>query len=213
MQELLTKYEAFITTAQAYFGAAVAILVALQPALIAITSLAHAVEVQARNRGWTRVQPVFYWIAKVCGTFAVVDTRNVQRVGGKVFEVLAQIIANWPTKDSKSKAVVDAMRDSSRTLLVLLALGSVLPLQGCGWLKGPVVAAQSACQAGLISAPEVIAEAQVRGVSVSELADAFCKLVDVAAIFTTEAKPSIARAAMLPRNQAVALLRAKGEIE
>jgi hypothetical protein len=203
----------YLNIVQLYFGVFVAAVVAAQPLLIMITSAAHAVEVWTRTRGWTRVNSAAYWTAKICGTFAIIDMRNLQRTAGKVFDILAAILATYPSKASKNKAVVEAMEDSSRTLFVLLALGSVLPLQGCALLRGPVVAGKEACQAGLISAPEVIAEAQVRGISVSDLADAFCKLVDVAAIFTTEAKPGIARTSMPPRGQAVALLRAKGEIE
>lgn len=63
--------------------------------------------------------------------------------------------------------------------------------------------------------PEVIEEAEVRGVSVGQLVDAFCGLVDVAAIFT-EPKPASGGprlAAQKPADQALALLRAKGEIK
>lgn len=215
---MLTQTQFYFDVVQAYFGTAVAILFIIQPVTIPLSSLFHALEVQARLRGWSRVQPVAYWLAKTFGTCAAIDLRNIQRVGGKFFtiawEVLTKIIAAWPaSKASKNKAVIDAMKDSSRTLLVLLALSSVLPLQGCAWFRTAVSASQAACQAELASVPEVITEAQVRGVSVGQLVDAFCGLADVAAIFTTEAKPGITRTAMLPRGQAVALLRAKGEIE
>jgi len=117
------------------------------------------------------------------------------------------------TEAKKSKAITDAMVDSGRVLVLLLALGTLPLLNGCALFRGAVVAGQAACQSELVNAPDVITEAKVRGVSVSQLVDAFCGLVDVAAIFTAEPKPGVARQAMTPRDQAVTLLRAKGEVK
>lgn len=98
-------------------------------------------------------------------------------------------------------------------LVLIAALSALTATQGCALFRGAVVAGQAACQSELVNAPDVIAEAKVRGVSVGQLVDAFCGLVDVAAIFAAEPKSGVARQAMSPRDQAVTLLRAKGELQ
>ena len=96
--------------------------------------------------------------------------------------------------------------------IVVVALALPL-LASCALFRGAVVAGQDLCRAELAQSQEVRDEAAIRKISTGELVDAFCGLVDVASIFATEAKPGIARTAMAPRNQAVILLRAKGEIK
>lgn len=193
---------------QLYFGVGVAIFITLQPLFIMITSAAHTLEVQARNRGWKRINTAAYWVAKVFGTISAVDARNVQRFGGKLFEILAAIMAALPN----SKAV-KSINKGGMALMLVASMAAASMSQGCSFFRSAVSASQAACQSELANVPEVIAEAKVRGISVDQLVDAFCGMVDVASIFTSEAKPGTARKAALPRNQAVTLLRAKGELE
>lgn len=108
-----------------YFGLAIAFLVVIQPFAIPLTTLAHSVEVLAKKRGWARAQTVAYWVAKVAGTFAIVDLRNVARA---VFSVITQILALLPaTKAQQAHAV----KDAARTLVLLVGLGAALHSTGC----------------------------------------------------------------------------------
>lgn len=120
-----------------------------------------------------------------------------------------------PSKAERRAARISSeMAKTMGPPLVLVAcLSAITATQGCALFRGAVVAGQAACQSELVNAPDVIAEAKIRGVSVGQLVDAFCGLVDVAAIFTAEPKPGVARQAMSPRDQAVTLLRAKGELQ
>jgi hypothetical protein len=193
---------------QLYFGVAIAVFIAAQPLLILITSASHAVEVWAKSRGWKRLNTCAYWTAKIFGTISAIDARNVQRAGGKVFDILAALLSALPN----TKAV-KSINKGAMTLVLIAGMASLPLAQGCAWFKGAVVAGQAACQSELANVPEVIAEAKVRGISVGQLIELFCDMSDVAAVFTSEAKPGTARKAALPRNQAVTLLRAKGERE
>ena len=130
--------------------------------------------------------------SKFFGTFSAFDAGRAVRWLGPILQ-----------------RIID-MRKVANVGIVALVMLSV---SGCAWFKGAVTAGQAACQTELANVPEVIAEAKVRGISVDQLVDAFCGMVDVASIFTSEAKPGTARKAALPRNQAVTLLRAKGELE
>jgi len=123
------QFQLYFAILQRYFGIGIATFVALQPLLILLTSAAHAIEVQGRSRGWAKVQACGYWVAKVAGTFAAVDMRNVQRVTGKVFVILAQVLDTWASKEAKTKAVTRAMDDAGRMLCLALALGAVA--SGC----------------------------------------------------------------------------------
>jgi hypothetical protein len=115
--------------------------------------------------------------------------------------------------EKKATAITEAMKTMGPSIVLIAALSAITATQGCALFRGAVVAGKAACQSELVNAPDVIAEAKVRGVSVGQLVDAFCGLVDVAAIFAAEPKPGVARTAMSPRDQAVTLLRAKGELE
>lgn len=120
----------------AYFAAAVAVLLVLQPFAIPLTTVAHSVEVLAKRRGWARLQSVAYWVAKAAGTFSMVDLRNVARASaavlGAVASVLAQIIALLPpTKAQRIQAVKDAAKEIGPVLLLIAALGSLALLTGC----------------------------------------------------------------------------------
>jgi hypothetical protein len=94
----------------------------------------HALEVQARTRGWNRTQSVAYWLAKAFGTFAAIDLRNIQRVGGKVFVVLAQVIAALnknAARVQRTERIDDAIRKADSTLVLLVAFMSMPVLNGC----------------------------------------------------------------------------------
>lgn len=138
-------------------------------------------------------------ISKVLGTIAVID-----------FGRLVRVTRSVKPKPPTGGAVI---------LPMLLAVSvAAFATQGCAFFKkaGPVVdGLQSQCATTLTDLPEVIEEAEVRGVPIGVLVDGFCKLVDVAAIFT-EPKPASGGprlAAQKPADQALALLRAKGEIK
>ena len=95
--------------------------------------------------------------------------------------------------------------------IIIVAL--TLPLlTSCALFRGAVVAGQDLCRAELAQSQDVRDEAQIRKIPTGELVDAFCGLVDVAAIFSTEARSGLARPALTRQAQAVALLKSKGEL-
>lgn len=131
---------------------------------------------------------------------------NAARIVGVFSQIDLNAIFSFIAKRKQAAAVA---AKSTAALLVLLAL------PGCQAFAKVVDSAQDVCETKLAVLPEIIQEAAVRGVSVGQLTDAFCGLVDVAAIFT-EKKPASGGprlAAQKPEAQALALLRAKGEIE
>jgi hypothetical protein len=113
---MLNQILMYFALIQGHLGTAIAILFIIQPVTIPLSSMFHALEVQARTRGWSRTQSVAYWLAKAFGTFAAIDLRNIQRVGGKVFVVLAQVIADLNERSAlvqRAQRITEAMQNSS----------------------------------------------------------------------------------------------------
>lgn len=131
---------------------------------------------------------------------------NAARVVGVFSQVDLNAIFSF---FSKRKQAATVAAKSTVALLVLMAL------PGCQAFAKVVDSTQDVCETKLAELPDVIREAQIREIPVGVLVDGFCKLTDVAAIFT-EKKPASGGprlAAQKPEAQALALLRAKGEIE
>jgi len=137
-------------------------------------------------------------VSKILGTIAVIDFGRIVRFGRA---------AKLPPAGGSP---------ALSALLLAVAFTSLSP--ACSvFRKADVVVDKLSeqCKTTLAVLPEVIEEAEVRGIPIGVLVDGFCKLVDVAAIFT-EQKPTSGGprlAAQKPADQALALLRAKGEIE
>ena len=158
---------------------------------------------------------VFALFAYILGSVAakIVRALGYDRLAG-VIEGLTGDIGKILENIKKPAAKKPGASAASKVAGVSIVF-AFLALPGCQAFAKVVDSAQDVCETKLAVLPEVIQEAAVRGVSVGQLTDAFCGFVDVAAVFT-EKKPASGGprlAAQKPEAQALALLRAKGEIE